>query len=149
MKRTAAASHQPDPAFSWSTVLKVEVGGRGVVAHAGVVLPRLLADRIGLTGGLRQLDALNCDRLGPDLTPLVQTSGHLDDGTGLDCAWGITARSSPAGTSYSHGGNVPGWSARTVRRPSTRTAVALLTLSNNVQVVSQAAVDLHEPLPVP
>lgn len=33
--------------------MKVATGGRGVVAHAGVVLPRLLADRVGLTAGLR------------------------------------------------------------------------------------------------
>jgi len=37
--------------------LKVGTGGQGVVAHAGVVLPRLLADRIGLTAGLRAVVA--------------------------------------------------------------------------------------------
>jgi Transposase DDE domain group 1 len=41
-----------DPALAWSSGLKVEVGGAGTVAHAGVVLPRLLADRLGLTAGL-------------------------------------------------------------------------------------------------
>jgi hypothetical protein len=41
-----------DPALAWSNRLKVEVGGAGTVAHAGVVLPRLLADRLGLTGDL-------------------------------------------------------------------------------------------------
>jgi hypothetical protein len=41
-----------DPALAWSQGLKVEVGGAGTVAHAGIVLPRLLADRIGLTRGL-------------------------------------------------------------------------------------------------
>lgn len=35
----------------------MEVGGPGVIAHAGVVLPRLLADRIGLTVGLRHVVA--------------------------------------------------------------------------------------------
>jgi hypothetical protein len=35
----------------------VAAGGQGVIAHAGVVLPRLLADRIGLTAGLRQVVA--------------------------------------------------------------------------------------------
>jgi len=30
----------------------VRVGGPGTVAHAGIVLPRLLADRVGLTAGL-------------------------------------------------------------------------------------------------
>ena len=57
MKRTPARlardSSWPDPAAGWSKGLKVATGGQGVVAHAGVVLPRLLADRIGLTAGLR------------------------------------------------------------------------------------------------
>lgn len=42
-----------DPALGWSQDLQVAVGGSGVIAHAGVVLPRLLADRLGLTGELR------------------------------------------------------------------------------------------------
>ena len=37
-----------DPALAWSDKLSVEVGGVGTVAQAGVVLPRLLADRLGL-----------------------------------------------------------------------------------------------------
>ena len=41
-----------DPALGWSDRLRVEVGGAGTVAAAGVVLPRLLADRLGLTGEL-------------------------------------------------------------------------------------------------
>lgn len=41
-----------DPALAWSNGLRVEVGGPGTVAHAGVVLPRLLADRLGLTADL-------------------------------------------------------------------------------------------------
>lgn len=57
MKRIAAARPGPDPALGWSRRLKVEVGGQGVIAHAGVVLPRLLADGIGLTAGLRQVVA--------------------------------------------------------------------------------------------
>lgn len=36
----------------WSRDLLVEVGGRGVVNHAGTAAPRLIADRTGLTGGL-------------------------------------------------------------------------------------------------
>src|SRR5918997_2712901 len=40
-----------DPALGWSQRLKVEVGATGTVAQAGVVLPRLLADRLGLTTG--------------------------------------------------------------------------------------------------
>jgi hypothetical protein len=46
-----------DPALAWSRGLSVEVGGGGTVAHAGVVLPRLLADRIGLSSGLSRVVA--------------------------------------------------------------------------------------------
>jgi hypothetical protein len=41
-----------DPALAWSANLSVKVGGAGTVAHAGVALPRLLGDRLGLTTGL-------------------------------------------------------------------------------------------------
>jgi Transposase DDE domain group 1 len=41
-----------DPALAWSANLSVKVGGAGTVAHAGVVLPRLLGDRLGLTADL-------------------------------------------------------------------------------------------------
>ena len=60
MKRISARAAEeslPDPALGWSKGLKVATGGQGVIAHAGVVLPRLLADRIGLTGGLRAVVA--------------------------------------------------------------------------------------------
>jgi len=46
-----------DPALGWSSSLTVEVGGAGTVAQAGVVLPRLLADRLGLTGELADVVA--------------------------------------------------------------------------------------------
>ena len=46
-----------DAALAWSSGLRVEVGGPGTVAHAGVVLPRLLADRLGLTEDLAQVVA--------------------------------------------------------------------------------------------
>jgi hypothetical protein len=46
-----------DPALEWSQRLKVEVGGTGTVAQAGVVLPRLLADRLGLVTGLAEVVA--------------------------------------------------------------------------------------------
>jgi hypothetical protein len=40
---------EADPALAWSSKMTVRTGGTGTVAHAGVVLPRLLADRVGLT----------------------------------------------------------------------------------------------------
>lgn len=57
METTAARRLVEDPALGWSKGLRLEVGGRGLVAHAGAVLPRLLADRVGLTVGLRQVVA--------------------------------------------------------------------------------------------
>ena len=52
MKATGSRRELVDPALAWSDRLSVEVGGAGTVAAAGVVLPRLLADRLGLTGDL-------------------------------------------------------------------------------------------------
>ncbi len=47
-RRTRAGKADP----GWSQGLSVRVGGPGTVTHAGIVLPRLLADRTGLTAGL-------------------------------------------------------------------------------------------------
>jgi len=44
-----------DPALGWSAGLSVQVGGAGTVAHAGVVLPRLLGDWVGLTTALSRV----------------------------------------------------------------------------------------------
>lgn len=49
MKNSGRGRRAVDPVLAWSNGLKVEVGGAGTIAHAGVVLPRLLADRLGLT----------------------------------------------------------------------------------------------------
>ena len=38
--------------MAWSKGLEVEVGGHGVVSHAGSAATRMLADRTGLTGAL-------------------------------------------------------------------------------------------------
>ncbi|HSV64790.1 MAG TPA: hypothetical protein VLJ59_02630 [Mycobacteriales bacterium] len=47
VQRSGRGTAVADPALPWSMKLRVEVGGAGTVAHAGVVLPRLLADRLG------------------------------------------------------------------------------------------------------
>jgi hypothetical protein len=57
MKATSTRRLVEDAALAWSQGLKVEVGGAGTLAAAGVVLPRLLADRLGLTAGLAQVVA--------------------------------------------------------------------------------------------
>ena len=51
MKATSTRGLVSDAALGWSQRLEVEVGGAGTVAQVGVVLPRLLADRLGLTTG--------------------------------------------------------------------------------------------------
>lgn len=59
VKRTSTPASResslPDPATDWSAGLQVTGGGKRLITHAGVSLPRLLADRIGLTAGLRDL----------------------------------------------------------------------------------------------
>lgn len=57
MKRTAGRKRAVAAAAgvgeAWSTGLVVRAEGAGTVAHAGVVLPRLLADRVGMTSMFR------------------------------------------------------------------------------------------------
>ena len=52
MKNTRNHRSGRRSAAGWSQGLSVRVGGPGTVGHAGIVLPRLLADRTGLTAGL-------------------------------------------------------------------------------------------------
>ena len=68
---------------SWSQGLSVNVGGRGVVSHAGSALTRLLADRVGLTGGLSQalarpgfLPLHDRGRVFTDLAVVLADGGH-------------------------------------------------------------------------
>lgn len=98
---------------------------------------------------LTWLGAVNQDRLGADLTALVQSPGRLDDGTVLDYAWGIGSRPSPAGPVYLHGGGWPGWCAMTVRCPATATAVAVLAATDDLPTISAAALELHGRLAAP
>lgn len=95
------------------------------------------------------LEALNQDRLGPDVTALVQSPGHLDDGTVLDYAWGTALRPGPTATLLLHGGEWPGWCAMTVRCPTTGTAVALLAATEDMATVHTAALELHQLLEPP
>ena len=95
---------------------------------------------------LRWLQALNDQRLGAALTRTVQTPGRLDDGTALAYAWGMTARTTSKGVMYTHGGNWPGWAAKTVRQPVTGTAVAVLARSDDVPLVSDTASAVHQVL---
>ena len=98
---------------------------------------------------LTWLEAMNADRLGVDLTALVQTPGRLDDGTLLDYSWGIGPRPGPSGTCYLHGGEWPGWCAMTVRCPAAGTAVAVLAATEDMATISAAALELHDLLMTP
>jgi hypothetical protein len=75
VKATSTRRPVEDPALGWSRGLRVEVGGAGTLGQAGVVLPRLLADRLGLTTGLAQVVA----RVG--FTPLRHRGRALVDAT--------------------------------------------------------------------
>jgi hypothetical protein len=58
MRAAAAAERAARRAdVSWSKGMKVQVGGAGTVAHAGVVLPRHLADQVGLSDVLGEVVA--------------------------------------------------------------------------------------------
>jgi CubicO group peptidase (beta-lactamase class C family) len=95
---------------------------------------------------LHWLEALNRGLLGDQLTDLLQTPGHLDDGTALDYAWGMTARPASIGITYTHGGSWPGWTAKAVRNPAAGTALALLTSLDDEHLVSDVAMEMHERL---
>jgi hypothetical protein len=95
-----------DPALAWSVGLKVQVGGAGTVAHAGIVLPRLLADRLGLTTALRGVLARVGFIPGRDRgRALVDAAACL--GAGATCLSDIEAMSAPRGAGCSDGGGRP------------------------------------------
>jgi hypothetical protein len=50
--RMAGSGGSDVRAVEWSQGLSVRVGSPGTVAHAGIILPRLLGDRVGLTRAL-------------------------------------------------------------------------------------------------
>lgn len=62
---------------------------------------------------LRWYQALERDELG--ITALLQTPGHLDDGTQLDYAWGMGIREHAGRRIYRHGGRWAGLCAQLIR----------------------------------
>ncbi len=82
-----------DAALRWADRLGVAVGGSGTVAQAGVALPRLLADRLGLTEDLAQVLAR------ANFTPVRHRGRALVDGAcalaaGATCLSDIEAMTS-------------------------------------------------------
>jgi CubicO group peptidase (beta-lactamase class C family) len=144
-----------DPAALVQTALLAPLGlTRSMVAQkAPYTLDRPPPRTVG-DGGLwttardllRWLDALNRGLLGRELTHVLQTPGHLDDGTPLDYAWGMAARATDSGITYTHGGSWPGWTAKAVRNPTAGTAVALLTCHDDDRLVSDVAMAIHRRL---
>jgi hypothetical protein len=101
--RTPSQAKASDP--GWAKGLRVQVGGSGVVAHAGVVVPRLLGDRVGLTAGLGQV----LTRAG--FTPGRDRGQVLADGmcalaAGATCASDVTGPDPRAGDLRSGRGRV-------------------------------------------
>ena len=119
-------THQPQPGFPGT------VGDGGLWTTANDLLCWLMA--------------MNAEYLGRDATRLIQRPGTLDDGAALTYAWGINVRPHTHGPMYTHGGNWPGWAAKTVRQPSTSIAVALLSTSDDVLLVSDTTVRIAEAL---
>ncbi|NAZ81172.1 serine hydrolase [Kineococcus sp. R8] len=95
---------------------------------------------------LRWLIALDDETLGADLTRSMLRPGLLRDGATVPYAWGTTARVHPRGTQFTHGGDWPGWTAKTVRQPGTGIAVALMRHGAEAAAVSRAALDVAERL---
>jgi hypothetical protein len=65
----------------WSAGLRVTANGHGVLAHAGAAAPRLLADRVGLTGALSAAMGGNKNGRGHDRgRVLVDAAAAMADG---------------------------------------------------------------------
>lgn len=80
---------------------------------------------------LRWGQALNVDALG--ISALLQTPGHLDDGTPLDYAWGIGVRSHAGHRVYRHGGGWTGLRAMHARVPDLDLTAALLAIDDHTE----------------
>ena len=64
----------------WSKTVRVEVRGDDVVGHAGNVIPRMLADNLGLTSGLSA--ALSRPEVLHDRGVVLPLFGHCLQGRG-------------------------------------------------------------------
>ncbi len=95
---------------------------------------------------LRWQQALNEQALGTGLMQLLEAPGALDDGTPVPYCWGVALSWRKGVRTLGHGGNVPGWTSKTVRQPEHGTAVALLTGCSDVDSISEAALRLADEL---
>lgn len=75
---------------------------------------------------LRWNDALDRDDLG--VSALLQTPGHLDDGTPLSYAWALDVRTHAGARIYRHGGRWAGLSSQLVRIAGRPTGFVIIAL---------------------
>ncbi|MEZ7130508.1 serine hydrolase domain-containing protein [Nonomuraea sp. AD125B] len=80
---------------------------------------------------LRWGQALNADELG--ISELLQTPGHLDDGTPLDYAWGIGVRAHGAYRVYRHGGGWTGLRNLHARVPELDLTMAVIATNDHTE----------------
>ncbi|GLY79179.1 serine hydrolase domain-containing protein [Actinoallomurus iriomotensis] len=80
---------------------------------------------------LRWSHALNVDELG--ISALMQTPGHLDDGTPIDYAWGIGVRSHAGHRLYRHGGGWPGLRNLLARIPDLDLSLVVTALADHTE----------------
>ncbi len=129
------------------------LGGPPAARHSGLPAPPGTVGDGGwwttVADLLRWLRAMNARALGDGVAQIMETPGRLDDGTPLSYAWGVTVSTRAGGRTFTHGGNWPGWSAKTVRQPGRGTAVAVLSCSGDVDRVSGTALALADRLSAP
>ncbi|BCY09986.1 serine hydrolase [Actinoplanes sp. L3-i22] len=74
--------------------------------------------------------ALDRDELG--VTALLQTPGHLDDGTPLDYGWGLAVRTHAGHRVYSHAGSWPGSSTQLLRFADRSAGFVIIALDDDM-----------------
>lgn len=134
-----------DELFSHLDLSDTRVGGPAVPLDGRPDPPGTIGD-----GGLwtsisdltRWLQACNATAFGADVQRLTESATTLADGSPLDYAWGIRLTDSPAGPVITHGGSWDTWLAKTVRIPTRRIAVAILSVGASDIEISRAGVDL-------
>jgi CubicO group peptidase (beta-lactamase class C family) len=95
---------------------------------------------------MRWNEALERDELG--VSALVQTPGHLDDGTRLDYAWGLDVREQAGRRIYRHGGSWAGLTAQLVRVAGEGSGFVILALIYDEERAAALATAMIEELAV-
>jgi CubicO group peptidase (beta-lactamase class C family) len=72
------------------------------------------------------------------LPAVLTTRGRLNDGSTIDYAWGISARTYRRLPMVSHGGSFPGWTSKLIWLPDHYLAIAWLSNCSSTDVTSLA-----------